>query len=422
MPGLDAYRIQPISYRFSDRGEGAVIARSSTTRTVLHSTSQTKKRGKKKKKSTTAMTPIEIEVDENFFASNSEEGGLGSDSDESHVAGLDDTSATRRKASARRAKPDRIEKFADEAIAHMRETIETRVGRIKAKYPPRTREEFHALLPRPNFDEDWTEEDEDRMKATIVATPQWRDLLKIKDATMGAWKLFFRFGGRLITDVIGFNTGLVFEGHKTWPDTFIRPLLIYLCLPFMRGDVMRLRLALQWAVICRDNDRRQHYLNGCTSDMFLRILAEVMHTQDGTLEPAVLRRIALRIYRAKMGEDGFIEPEWSVLMGHIELRVSRAHKGPRKRGKQPAEDVSAPDTYQVTSALVSAVIEAVEDLDVFSIVSSQTVKDLAGLARAVTDRPLKDDVAEAIKAVLLTEERQKQLQSRAAEDSSRVPA
>lgn len=346
-----------------------------------------------------------------------------SDSNELSVVDVDETRATQRKASSHRVKAERVKKAAEEGASRMHETIATSVGQVKARFPPRTKEQFYALLPGPSFDGDWTEEEEAVMRAELEATPQWRDLLVVKDITVGVWKFFFRFTGRLVTDVIGLDTGLVYEGRRRWPDTFIRPLHVYLCLPFMRGDVMKLRLALQWAVICRNNDRRRHYLNGCQQDIFLRVLAEMMYCQDGTVEPEVLRRVALRIYMAKFGAEGGVEPEWSVLMGRIEARLSPMVF--RQKPKPPMEDISAPDTYEVTTSLLGAVIEVVEDLTVFSFrsyVHAQTVKDVTSLARAVNDRPLKDDVAEAIKAILFAEERGKRLQSRAADDSPRVPA
>lgn len=349
--------------------------------------------------------------------------GSASDNDESSVMDVNETRATRRKSSSHRVKEKRIERAAEEDAVRMHRTIETSVDLAKTRFPPRSQEQFYALLPSPNFSEDWTEADEALMKATVEATSQWRDLLIVKDGTVGVWKLFFRFTGRLVTDVIGLNTGLVYEGKRRWPDTFIRRLQVYLCLPFMRGDVMRFRLALQWGVICRDNDRRRHHLNGCTTDVFLRILAELMSCQDGTVEPAVLRRVALRLYMAKSGGQGVVEPEWSVLMGHIEARLSPVVL--RNKAKAPVEDVSAPETYEVSTNLLGAVIGAVEDLTVYSLhpyVHAETVRDVTSLARAVNDRPLKGDVRQAIKALLLAEERRKRLQGRAVEDSPRVPA
>lgn len=345
--------------------------------------------------------------------------GSASDNDEASIVDLDET---RRKSSLHRVNAQRVERVAEAGAARMHQTIETSRDWIKARFPPRSQEQFNALLPSPDFSEDWTEADEALIQAKVESSSQWRDLQDVKDSTMGVWKFCFRFTGRLVTDVIGLNTGLVYEGSIRWPDTFIRRLHVYLCLPFMRGDVMKLRLALQWAVICRDDDRRCHYLNGCATDIFLRILAELVDRQDGTVEPAVLRRVALRIYMAKYAGDGVVEPEWSVLMDNIEVRLSPAVL--RRKTKAPVEDVSAPHIYKVSTTLLGTVIQAVEDLTVFSVrsnVHAETVRDVTSLARAVTDRPLKDDVLQAIKAVLSAEERQNRLQGRAVGDSPRVP-
>lgn len=323
-------------------------------------------------------------------------------------------------------KPQRIQRVEADGATRLQESIQSGISRCKDKYPPRTREDFLALLPKATTDDEWTEEDEKQMKSALKATARWKDLSGVRDATVGVWKLFFRFTGRLVTDVLGLSTGLVYKGQKKWPDSFCQPLHTYLCLPFMRGNVMRLRLALQWAVICRTNDRRRHYLNGCEQDVFLRMLAEVMHHQDGTVGPATLRRIALRLYMDKFGQHGDEEPEWSALMANIEARRCPPDKKRRgaDKGKGPAPDLSAPDAYEITTSDLNAVIQAADDMAIFFFKShhhSQTAKEVIGLARAVKDAPFKEDVVKATKAVLLAEQRQKQQQSRAAQGSPRAP-
>ncbi|KAJ4417884.1 hypothetical protein N0V82_005941 [Gnomoniopsis sp. IMI 355080] len=314
--------------------------------------------------------------------------------------------------------PKRVQQVAEAGAERLRVSIEKGVEGSRAEYPPGSREAFLDLLPGPTFNGDWTKEDERRMKSEVERTSRFRDILSFREGTMGAWKTFYRFAGRLVTDVIGLSTGVVHDGQKSWPDTFARPLQTYLCLPFMQGNVMRLRLALQWAAICRDDDRRKHYLNGCEQDVFLRMLSEVMDRQDGTMSPAALRRVALRLCLNKFGAYGDEEPQWSALLSNIE-----AHFYPlNTNDKAPAMDTSPPDTYKVNTSDLKGVILAVDKLRTFSFAlhhHSDTVKETLGLMKTVSDWPLREDVETATKAVLLSDERQKRMQDQAAGDSPR---
>lgn len=135
------------------------------------------------------------------------------------------------------------------------------------------------------------------------------------------------FTGRLVTDLVGFKIGLVWGSdhhnakNKKRSEPFVHRLQHIICHPFFRGNLLWMRLALQWSTICRTDDRRRHLLNGSKGDVFLRMLAEVMHraqSEDCRLRAGALRRVALRFYRQEYMEYGVEDPGWSVLMEGIE--------------------------------------------------------------------------------------------------------
>lgn len=225
--------------------------------------------------------------------------------------------------------------------------------------------------------------------------------------------------------VIGLQSGLVYTSESAvatnnrWSLTFAQRLQVLIAHPFFQGSIPWIRLAIQWAAICRQDDHRSHVFPGGDSDVFLRILGEVYEWQNGSHRPPTLRRLAHRLYLQKYCEDSArspTEPLWGRLMGHIEELACPADEAPHE------QDPTAPDVYEVTTADLTTVIRALDQVRGLVMFREQSdiIWETTQLVKSTHDIPVTDDCRRAIQAVLLHEERLKREQELAAEVSSPV--
>lgn len=315
----------------------------------------------------------------------------------------------------------RLQQVFESSSRNLGKTILKAVKESHEIYAKSTREEFLSLLPQPEYGPNWTEEDERDLEQEVLDSPEFKDHMAVKTTLIGVYKTCYFATGYLVTDIVGFKTGLIWSSDHTsaknqkWSDTFIERMQKIIFHPFFRGNMLWMRLALQWSVICRTDDRRMHLLNGAKGDIFLRMLTEVMYNvwrREEPVRPSAQRRLALRLYNQEYRTShGMQDPDWSALMEGIEARVCSREP----LGTKLDEDDPFPQTYIVTADDAGAVLAALDDMEVFAIQTfhpSETVREIAKLVKSANDWPRLEETKMAIKAVLLSEERELRIRAR----------
>lgn len=72
-------------------------------------------------------------------------------------------------------------------------------------------EEFRSLIPRPTFDDLWTERDEQNLTQEAERDAEFQHRCTYQDYISGTWKTAYKFMGCLATDIIGPKSYLVFH-------------------------------------------------------------------------------------------------------------------------------------------------------------------------------------------------------------------
>lgn len=290
--------------------------------------------------------------------------------------------------------------------------IKRAVGRSVQDYPRGENSAFRALIPkRDEQDLVWTDENEDEITALVEdAGSLPNELCKCPPVIDAVWRTCFRFLGCLASDVVGYKNRLVYGSnqHRSknahWSEAFCKGLQYVMLHPHFRKSTAEMGLALQWASICRTDDRRKHLLNGCRSNMFLMALQDVINSTPGEV-PAVQLEIARLLYKDSFpGED---EPAWFQLLMGIDAASKRVQN---KFDKLP-EDMSK--LYMVTSEDLAAVLSGLDNIRYFSFrmyLGHQTYHDTIAFTRCSDDRPSKRDVEKAIKQVVLSDLRNQRKQ------------
>lgn len=283
--------------------------------------------------------------------------------------------------------------------------IKRAVGRSVQDYPRGKNSVFRALIPkRDEEDLFWTDEQEEEITALLEdAGSLASELCKCPPIIDGVWRTCFRFLGCLASDVVGYKNRLVYgsNAHRGknayWSEAFCKGLQYVMLHPHFRKNTAHMGLALQWASICRTDDRRKHSLNGCHNDVFLMALQDVINSTPGEA-PAVQLEVALLLYKDSFpGED---DPAWfQLLMG-----IDAASKRVKNKFDKLPEDMSK--LYMVTSEDAFAVLSGLDNIRYFSFpmyLGHQTYHDTIAFTRCSDDRPNKKDVEEAIKQVVLSD-------------------
>lgn len=286
------------------------------------------------------------------------------------------------------------------------------------EYPSGTADDFKQLIPAPQYDDFWTQADQDELEQQVKGDRDFQKRCGVVGFVASLWKTVYRFTGRLATDIIGPRSGLEFKSDShlgdgpSWTQKFCEAMTAVVLHPFFNLSTEKMSLALQWAVICRTDDKRKRELSGCGDDLFLRTLVSVITKhQDGTRPAGELRELASYKYMRASGETAE-PPLWSLFLGHIEDKVrsnaaARAHKNNKASdavGEAEAERyfVNVGDVNAVRSAL-----DRMKHLSMRMFVDTRMVTDAVKATRDLYDIPDKAQVRLAIRAVLLQEMRNK---------------
>lgn len=275
-------------------------------------------------------------------------------------------------------------------------------------------EKFRSLIPRPTFDELWTEKDE---KNLLHETEKDADFLR-HCAYQGyfsiTWKTAYKFMGCLATDIVGPKTYLTLNDHhattmlRWFASRSSRMLSSLIVQPVFAANPEKLALAIQWTVICRTKDCRKLRLSGCNDeDEFLRILEEVVeHSQDGTKSPQTVRHMALRLFKRRYPTRGGEDPLWCQFLQRIE------EKSPEDTTlvlQEDSHDIGDFKIYRVHECDLANLLAAIREIRVFGFPmfhDPDIVSKANFYSRDPVDVPLKPQVMEATKAVLLAHRRE----------------
>lgn len=285
-------------------------------------------------------------------------------------------------------------------------------------YPNGTADEFRELIPKPQYDEYWNKKDQAELEEQVKGDLGFEKQCDAKEFLVGLWKTAYRFTGRLATDIIGPRSGLEFQSdsHRgdgpPWTSKCCEALAAIIVHPLFNLSTEKMSLALQWAVICRTDDRRKYRLNGCDDDFFLRKLVSVIKRhQDGKRTAAELRELAS--YKYMMGSGETVEPPtWSQFMGHIEEKTNKLAGGKGPGSNQGAGEGDGADEgpYIVNTSDLKAVQSALDRMTHLSMrmyVDTRLVTDAVKPTRDINDIPNRALTKQAIRGVLLQEKRNK---------------
>lgn len=272
-------------------------------------------------------------------------------------------------------------------------------------------EKFRSLIPRPTFDDVWTKQDEQSLTQEAEQDAEFHHRCTYQDYISGTWKTAYKLMGCLATDIVGPKTYLVFhDDHATskirfWPTRFCRKLSNLIVQPVFAANPEKLALAIQWTVICRTGDRRKWRLSGCNDeDEFLRTLKEVVEqSQDGTETPQTLRVMALRLFKREYPARGGDDPLWCHFLHRIEEQApGNASVAEQERDSQDFGDF---ELYRVGTTDLTNLLDAIREVRVcgFPMFHDPTTVAMTVLyARDPADLPLRPEIIEATKAVLLS--------------------
>lgn len=275
-------------------------------------------------------------------------------------------------------------------------------------------EKFRSLIPRPTFDDLWTKKDEENLIQEAESDAEFRHRCAYQDYISSTWKTAYKFMGCLATDIVGPKTCLVFrDDHATsknrfWASRFCRKLSALIVQPIFAANPQKLALAIQWAVICRTNDRRKCRLSGCNDeDEFLRILEEVVEqSQDATQSPQTLRLMALRLFKRRYPTRGGDDPIWCQFLQRVE---EKAPENMLVVEPEDSQDFGDFKLYRVNTADLINLLDAIREVRVCGFPmfhDPATVAMTLLYTRNHGDLPLRPQVMEATKAVLLSHRRE----------------
>lgn len=293
------------------------------------------------------------------------------------------------------------------------------------------REKFMALLPSweeniGNSDPWWGAQQEAALQQEARDDESIKTKMSLFNSHMrSVYKTVFKFTGRLLTDLIGPSSALAYEpeprgnGSYSWSSAFGDALEIVIVHPFFNSDLDEMALALQWAVICRTDERRRWQLRGCTEGFLLTLQEVIDATQDGTYTAEAMRLVALDVYMEK-NPGKFAVPRWAQLLREIE-EACCTHNA--EQAAEPREEEQE-EEYKVSIHDVKNVLAALDNMADNSLgihLPSATIAATVMNARHSRDAPTLADAKAAMRAALVDERRQaKRVKNGAPKTNTRV--
>lgn len=144
---------------------------------------------------------------------------------------------------------------------------------LKHERPPVTDNDLEDIVgpEQPSFDDEWSQADEDRLRSEWDQSNEKQSLAHVSRNTLPPWKIAMRLFRLTPVAIISPLQNLVYQplparGSATaspiHSEAFSTNLASILSHPFWESQIVRLVLALQYAVICRLDDRRHWEVPG----------------------------------------------------------------------------------------------------------------------------------------------------------------
>ncbi|KAM6519019.1 hypothetical protein FALCPG4_012674 [Fusarium falciforme] len=144
---------------------------------------------------------------------------------------------------------------------------------LKHERPPVTDNDLEDIAgpEQPSFDDEWSQADEDRLRNEWDQSNEKQSLAHVSRNTLPPWKVAMRLFRLTPVAIISPLENLVYQplparGSATaspiYSEAFSTNLASILSHPFLESQIVRLVLALQYAVICRLDDRRHWQVPG----------------------------------------------------------------------------------------------------------------------------------------------------------------
>lgn len=307
------------------------------------------------------------------------------------------------------------EKMTQKGMRRLVRAVDRSVTRLPLGYPRRTEEEFESLIPQPVYDYFWSENDQEDLEARANVDQEFAKRILIDAYMSSVWKTVYRFAGCLATDIIGPNTYMAFRSssplvkHAKWSPRFSEHLVVLFVHPWFNFDTEKMALAIQWAVICRTDDRRVYHLSGCDDDMFLAELVSVIQReQDGSKSATELRQLACSRHMKKFPRKPE-PPRWSQFMEFIERWAcpsgveDKGKKGKKSnKGKEPVP--SDTDFWGVGGPDLKAVLVALDRMRhgrIRMFTDADTIAETFKITRDLYDPPIRGSIVKALRGAHL---------------------
>ena len=190
--------------------------------------------------------------------------------------------------------------------------------------PVRTQASMVETLEAVQYDQYWTEVDEQALQANWKKDPirrDWWDLdtRKQNRAIIPLWKTFSRLFRVLPDEVITRDACLEYGSKgNNWTAKFCTRLQSVAVHPIFGADFRLLRLGLLYVVMCRTDYRGIVPWKNSTSDRFLSRFVREMEKNDGSKTIVQARQSARRYFRE---EDKEFSSLWDLLFESIEKKA-----------------------------------------------------------------------------------------------------
>ncbi|EMR63276.1 hypothetical protein MGN70_005853 [Eutypa lata] len=221
--------------------------------------------------------------------------------------------------------------------------------------PVRTQASMMQTLATVQYDQHWTEADEEALQANWKRDPIRRDwwaldTRKQNRAIVPLWKTFSRLFSVLPDEVITRDAHLEYGSKgNNWTAKFCTRLQSVAVHPMFGADFRLLRLGLLYVVMCRTDYRGKVPWKNSTSDSFIDRVLEEMEENDGSKTIVQARQSARSLLREEGKETSFL---WDLLFESIEKKAfQRKQNHPNAADPIPIFQITTEDLASLHKSL-----------------------------------------------------------------------
>ncbi|KAI1409443.1 hypothetical protein F5Y13DRAFT_169840 [Hypoxylon sp. FL1857] len=280
------------------------------------------------------------------------------------------------------------------SISQLNMTFDKAKKWMKKHRPPIKMVDCRSLIDEVQYNEFWTEADEEKLlddweDDPLAAQLEELDTRKNRDI-LPMWKVIRRFLGCFPTDIISHRNYLKYhltfetEGgvqieNPNWTKTFCRRLARLSLHGLFQLDPNLLTLALQYVVVCRTDYRGPIPWSNHGTDRFLDLFLFKMQEQDGSKSVVRIHREVIAYYT---NERKFPTSYMSNLFRCIEKRAFRRRQGEAQRDEVRVFEITTEDLATLTKA-----VDAIRSAGVPAFLSLPITYRIVNHAKQSNDAP-----------------------------------